>query len=150
MECSKRSKEKNWIVTSQFHQYYVRFLPARPKLFSFRSSLPGGLRVFSRRQTSRWKKLVPGFRARGGQAASFAANRVEQCEHNVWNTLNKKRAGGWDEQRSPPANTCQPTKCFFTVISNSVPSTSCLSKDPLYPHKYNRGRVKLSQMNTKY
>lgn len=27
--------------------------------------------------------------------------------------------------------------------------TSCLSKDPLYPHKYNRGRVKLSQMNTK-
>lgn len=148
MECSKRSKEKNWIVTSQFHQYYVRFLPARPRLFSFRSSLPGGLRVFSRRQTSRWKKLVPGFRARGGQAASFAANRVEQCEHNVWNTLNKKRAGGWDEQRSPPAPASQ--RNAFLRWYQTPYRTSCLSKDPLYPHKYNRGRVKLSQMNTKY
>lgn len=94
--------------------------------------------------------------ARARFSGTWRAGRLlrrEQCEHNVWNTLNKKRAGGWDEQRSPPANTCQPTKCFFTVISNSVPSTSCLSKDPLYPHKYNsrgRGRVKLSQMNTKY
>lgn len=55
---------------------------------------------------------MPGFRARGGQAA----NRVEQCEHNVWNTLNKKRAGGWDEQRSPQPTPATNEMLFYGDI----------------------------------